>query len=311
MGEQAVTTLLGKPTLVSPVVVYNGAWSNKKQQESIWALLPDSHAFGDTKTLLPDGKTLEGRKAHDEYADPKLRVATRKRCTVTQLTASHIGVASNRISVDPFRLLACFTCVPDWQASGLDAESFFLLDPSQAATTMPRVGPYAFHFTAYVGSMYEDLTMSLMTMKASALQMGVRLHLKIVPLGVGPTIRTRNGSPLGPVLMPAYLTALHYACLSLVDSTWCEVVEFVDHTPGRLLSPCINVSGVVTLSGHRDALDYSHSQGGMPAIVAPCDAFCRIGGVPTDKYLSATLANNTNLRDILSLKPTFVGWPTK
>jgi hypothetical protein len=210
--------------------------------------------------------------------------------------------------------MICFSAIPDWHASGLDAESLFLR-PMDSQMIWPRIGPYSFNFCAFLNSMYEDLVMSLQTIRNTFLDsegllvFPKKAHVKIVPLGVGPTIKTRYGEYLGPILIPAYLLALQYACNLFVDDSWVDTLEFVDHTYGQL-SPLLNIRKVHIMSGvSRDAFDFTGSSG-LPVLIAPCDAFCKIGGLQGDKTLAATIANNSNLRDVLRASEVkFASWP--
>jgi hypothetical protein len=167
-----------------------------------------------------------------------------------------------------------------------------------------------FLFTSFVSSVYEDLVMCLSIVRSAALARNDKVHLKMVPLGVGPTIRTRYGDFLGPLLIPAYVVALQYAITAIVDDSWVAVLEFVDSMHGQL-SPYVNVPHVQVLSGlARDAFDFSRSEAVMRAVIAPCDSFCRVGGSDKDKTLAATLANNSNLRDLTN-SIDFIAWPQR
>jgi hypothetical protein len=290
-------------------VVYNASTSTLTEQQELHALLPIAHEYGDRSAILADGRSLQGRQQHDTYVSPDLRIKTRKRCTIVPLVGLYMGSGISQVQLEtPLNILCCFTAISDWHASGLDAETFFLrpLDPNDTThrtNMLPRIGPYLFNFPEYVRSMYEDLVMSITSVRNVLLVnnffgLNKRAHLKIFPLGVGPTIKTRYGEYLGPLLIPSYLLALQYACNLMIDESWCETLEFVDHTYGQL-SPSVSVRKVRIMSGvSRDAFDFTNTTG-IPTVIAPCDSFCRIGGSNNDKTLASTIANNSNLRDIL------------
>jgi hypothetical protein len=296
-------------------VVYNSSWSKAEDQQLLHSLLPVSHEYGDRSALLKTGVIINGRQEHDAYVSPELRVRTRKRCTLAHVTATHMGSAASRILLPgPMNVLTCFCAIPDWHASGLDAEAHFLR-PVDTQMVFPRIGPYSFNFTNFIGSMYEDLMMSLMSVRnmfvdsEGQLIVQRKAHVKIVPLGVGPSIKTRYGEFLGPLLIPCYLIALQFACNSMIDETWVDTLEFVDHTYGQL-SPNLSIRRIKIMSGvSRDAFDFTNASG-FPVIIAPCDSFSKIGGSPHEKTLATTIANNSNLRELLETSPyKFVAWP--
>lgn len=292
------------------LVVFNGAHSTVAEQVALHSRLPVSHEYGDRKAILPGGATLTGRKEHDGWVPPDLRIRCRKRCTLMPVVATHTGTGMNRAALrEPAQILTCFLSTPDWHASGLDAEAFFLRNiQSVPPTLLPRVGSYCFDVGAFVSSFYEDLAMALASMRLMA--GGARLHLKIVPVGVGSSIRTRYGEPLGPLLVPAYLLAMQYVLATVLDETWVETLEFVDHSHG-MLTPYVKLRGIRIISGStRDAFDFAGCSA-VPAILAPADAFCRVGGSPSDKNLAATLANNSNIRDIMASAGVvqYLQWP--
>lgn len=283
-----------------PQVFFNSYWSTESDQKQLHSLLPVSHEYGDKKSILKDGSVLSGRTEHALYASDELRIKTRKRCTVLQ------------VSAEIAKVLACFVAVPDWHASGLDVETFFLRHSNAMETLpMPRVGPYTFSFHSYVTNVYEDLQMALCCVKAS-LPQGSKCHLKIVPLGVGPSIRTRYGEFLGNTIIPPYLLALQIACNVTVDDTWVDTLEFVDHFRG-FVSPQLSLKRVRIISASsRDAFDYGGiSAEIVPAIIAPMDPFCVLGGLPDDKNknIAFTMASASDLRERVSEETTFIGWP--
>ena len=272
-------------------VHFNALWSTADEQKSFWSMLPRAHAHGDRSTTLADGRVLVGKTDHDAYASPELRVRTRRRCTVIKAT-------------EP--LTVCFLSTTDWHGTGLDAETMFLR-PATPTDAMPRIGPYNFYFGVFAACMYEDIVMSLMALKKT-LAGASKAHIKIVPLGVGPTVRTRFGDYLGPLTIPAYVSAMQYACNSMIDDTWVETLEFIDHARGAL-TPYVSISRVRVMScSVRDALDFEGSRG-VPMILAPCDSFCRIGGLETDKSIASTLVRGAKLRHELEKEPAFVPWP--
>jgi len=289
---------------MNPKVYYNAVWSSEAEQTKLHSLLPESHDYGDQRAILEDGTILVGKQNHDAYVDSVLRVKTRKRCTILQLEATHMGTFAARIAFPkPMKTLVCFCSIPDWHATELDVEMFFLR-PAEPSCIMPRIGQYNFFFSTYIMSMYEDLVMCLNALKENSKE---RLHLKMIPLAVGHTIKTRYGDYLGSQIIPSYLLALQYACNQCIDDTWIETLEFVDHSHGSLSPTYSNKKIRIISSSSRDAFDFSGHRG-YPAILAPCDAFSKIGGLANEKHLSSTLANNSNLRTILKEPFTFVGW---
>ena len=297
------------PQYYSPVVFFYSNWSTEAEQRKLHSVLPVAHEYGDKKAFLKDGTIITGRDQHDALASAQLRMNCRKRATLVSVRATHAGVKRSPLP-EPIDVLLCFCATPDWHATGLDAETHFLLPPTNCSWA-PRVGPYAFNFSAFMASVYEDLSLAFNAIRTTHEASGVRqkLHLKLVPLGVGPTIRTRFGDYLAPLVMPVYVVALQYACNAFVNETWVNTLEFVDHTHGLILSPMLSVRNVRIISGSgRDAFDFTGAHG-MPAIMAPCDAFCVIGGRPEDRNLAATLANNSNLRSRLELPFGFRAFP--
>lgn len=279
---------------------FHTSYCTVNEIESLHGVLPASHEYGDRKSTLANGQIVEGREAHDALCAPSLRMKCRKRCTLIDATCTHVGSGAWRVPLKgPAQVLLAFVPTVDWHAVGLDAESTFLKLDEASVVQGPRIGPYTFNFTAYVASVYEDICMSLDLLRQAAASKGRKLHIKLVPLGIGPTVRTRFGDYLAPTVIPAYLTALQYACNAMIHDGWVEALEFVDHTGGTI-SPFVNVRRTVKIiSGStRDALDFAGARG-LPTVLAPCDAFSRIGGLPSDKNLASTLANNSNLRDQL------------
>lgn len=275
------------------IVYYHCAWSTEADQKLLHEKLPLSHEYGDRRSTLKDGTSIIGKVAHDAYASPELRIRCRKRCSVFRVQSN------DRI------VHLCFASIPDWQAIGLDVESFFLTTHTSA---LPRIGPYGFNIGAYISSVYEDLVMSFHAIKASRKSTKDKFHLKLVPLGIGPTVRTRFGDYVAPIVLPAYIMALQYACIYNINDSWVDTLEFVDHTRGSL-SPFVNIVNVRIISNtSRDAYDFSGSTG-IPAIVAPCDSFCIIGSTSEDKTLATTLANHSDLRSQVSGPIEFKSWP--
>lgn len=279
------------------IVYYHSGWSTEADQKLLHEKLPLSHEYGDRRSTLKDGTTLIGKPQHDAYASLELRIRCRKRCSVFKVNASS-NAATRQVFV-------CFSSIPDWQGVGLDVESFYLTAHS---SHLPRIGPYGFNVGSYISSVYEDLVMSLQALKNSRTSTKDKYHLKLVPLGVGPTVRTRFGDYIAPVVLPAYLLALQYACIYNINETWVDTLEFVDHTRGSL-SPFVNLVNVRIISNtSRDAFDFTGSTG-VPAIVAPCDSFCVIGSTSEDKSLATTLANHSDLRELVKEAPEFKSWP--
>lgn len=283
-------------------IFYNKLWSTKEEQVLFHSLLPKYHDYGDKKSILNDNTMLMGREQHDEYIRPEMRLKCRKRCTIVEVLANQSGTKA----LDNLSVTICLSAIPDWQAMGLDAEAFFL-KPYELFESLPRLGPYAFNIGTYVASTYEDLVMCFDSLKSRC--KNKKYHLKLVPLGIGPTVRTRFNDYLGPLVVPAYLLALQYACNACIDASWVEALEFVDHTGGSL-SPFVSPKNVRIISRtSRDAFDFTDCVG-HPAIVAPCDAFCSIGSTVQSKNLLTTMANNSNLRSVVGPGPSaFIPWP--
>jgi len=289
------------------VIVFNSSRSSAEEQFELLQKLPVSHEYGDSlTTFVIDGldKKLD-RKQTDLIVSPEFRIKTRKRCTLLPLDVRYICSGALRRPIEPFQVLACFLAVHDWQAEGLDAERFFLKSDTDAASG-PKIGPYYFDFAAYALSVYEDLAMCFDSLKAIVNANKLKCHLKIVPLSVGPTIKTRYGDLLAPYVVPVYLIALQFACNAFLNSSWVHTLEFVDHSRG-LMTPTVDLSGIRVLSGiSRDALNFSGCIG-MPAILLPCDSFCVLGS--RDRNLASTIASNTNLKDFDLMGSTFSAWP--
>lgn len=293
--------------MANPIaVVYNANWSTLDDQRALHSLLPVNHQYGDRISTLADGRRLLGSRAHDDYCPRALRVRCRKRATCLMVRAhSRGGYGPHRQEPldTPLDIMACFVAVPDWQAEGLDAEAMFLRHVTPDVSMANRVGPsgnYTFDFNAYIMNTAEDIFMGLWSLRQHALAAKSRVHLKMAPLAVGPSIRTRFGDPLAPLLMPAYVQALSMACHSAVNATWIHTLELIDFTRGQL-TPSLRIKGVRIMSGaRRDAFDFSGIQDAvLPAILAPCDAFARVGLTVESASLSACMANNSNMRQVL------------
>lgn len=289
-------------------VVYNAQWSTKEHQEQLHSLLPLYHEYGDLRSVLSDGSYLHSCEAHNQYCSNELRIKTRKRCTVIDdVIATHSGNFNNRkVLPRPYALSLVFFAVPDWQGTNLDVETLYLkMDQNKM---LPQIGPYSFNFLMYVSSMYEDLLMCLESMRTLALQKQVKMHLKIVPLGIGHSIKTRFGDYLSPTILPAYLMSLQFACMTVIHESWIDTLEFVDHNHGSVSPMYQNKTIKIIKSASRDAFDFAGSVG-HPAILAPCDAFEKLCGLPNSKHLASTLANNSDLRSVLEKNSIeFVPW---
>lgn len=307
-----------------PILVYNSKQSTAEDQLSLHALLPAQHDYGDTRSVLVDGTVLAGREAHDAYCSPELRLRARKRCYVMPLNATHTGSGQlRRPLAAPLAVVTCLTAVPDWHAAELDVERRWLFGPGnteassgEASMVWPTVGPATFRFDRFIESAYEDIVMSLSAIYATVQSMritsqndGLKAHVKLVPLGVGPSIRSRYGDYIGHYAIPAYMLALQMACNAMINDSWACAVEFVDHTHGQM-SPYLALRKVRVISGSaRDAFDFEGSVG-VPCLVAPCDAFARPDKCP--RGLVATLSKNSNLADIMSDgPPVLVAWPPR
>lgn len=301
---------------MQPVVFFNSNWSTKAEQVLLHSLLPKEHDFGDKRSVLFDGTVIEGPEEHAKYADRILRIKTRKRSTLVTVKATHTGFGRYRKPTNAI-ILSCFAAVIDWEAPFLDAETFYLIN-NATVPIGPKIGPYNFAFASYISSMYEDIVMSLMILKISAESVNAlaknvacadssrsdRVHLKLVPLGVGPFIKTKYGNIIGPLISQAYLVAVQYACSVIIDQRWVETLEFVDFT--KALSPFIQIPGVRVMTTSRDVLDYSDAVG-IPALLAPCDAFLKIGH--GEKSIMSTISKNSNLLESIALDPHYVSWP--
>jgi len=295
------------------LIVFNKSRSTAEDQFELLQKLPIAHEYGDASSVfIIEGKEERlGRAETNERVNPELRIRGRKRCTLALLTATHTGVGlARRPITEPIEVLTCFAAVPDWQAENLDAELFFLKaedsDAPELSPTGPRIGRYIFDFAAFALSMYEDLAMCFDALKDTALESKTRCHLKIVPLGVGPTIKTRYGDCLGPYIIPVYLIVLQFACNAYINDSWVETLEFVDHSKG-LMTPTLNLKKVRILSAvSRDAFDFTASTG-LPTILLPCDAFCVLGSGA--RNLATTLSNNSNMKSIDFAQSIFRPWP--
>lgn len=292
----------------APVLVFNNAWSTAEEQQALHNLLPVSHSFGDKHSVLSDGSVLAGPRAHDEFCDRSLRIRCRKRCTLAHLTASACGgygPVPVRQLPEPESVLTCFTAVPDWQGEGLDVEHFFFRPCADSV----QVGSVLFSPSAYMTSTTEDLVMSIMSIKHRALGSNQRVHLKLAPLAVGPTIRNRFGDAMGDFIMPLYVRSLQFAVQLLVDHSWVHTLEFIDFTRGQL-TPSVRLKHVRILSGsRRDAFDFEgRDKTVCPALIVPADAFAVLGQSAGDRSLAATLAANSDLRKFMSLQWSCLAW---
>jgi hypothetical protein len=300
---------------VSPpcIIVFNSTKCTAEDQYELLKKLPEAHEFGDgSSQFIINSETVRyDRQQTDTYLDPELRIKTRKRCSLASLVASHFGIGAMRRPIEPLEVLACFLSVPDWQAKDLDVERFFLkIDPSKQIG--PSIGKYSFDFSSFALSMYEDLVMSFDAIKDTVVNSKLKCHLKIVPLGIGPSIKSRFGDFLGPYIIPVYLIVLQFACNACLTSDWVHTVEFVDHSKGYM-TPTLDLKGVRILSCiSRDAFDFAGLvQDVLPAILLPCDSFCSLTSKTTSRNLVSTLANNSNLRSIDFLQSAFKAWPFK
>ena len=287
--------------LQQPFIIFNSAWSTPDEQFELLKKLPVVHEFGDYHTVLENGTVLSTSEEHENYASNELRIKTRKRATVFNLTAKSYGLGHTR-KTQNLNLSVCFLAVPDWQAAFLDAERFYLkLD--YKVPFGPLVGPYCFNFASYIGSIYEDVLMCLMALK-TLIMPGAKGHLKILPLGIGPYLKTRFGQNVGLILIPYYLLALQNACGVFINETWIETLEFVDFT--KSMSPYMELKNVKIMTTSRDALDFTGCTA-QPLVLAPCDSFLRIGS--GEKNLASTILQNTNLEEERKKDFGFLPWP--
>lgn len=290
-------------------LIYNCNWSTLEDQKVLHNMLPVMHDYGDrySEVYSPgtDSTTiLKGPTEHHMYIDSMLRIKTRKRCYLINLKATHVGFGRQRQPLEtPLKVQACFLSTVDWEAKYLDAEHFFLVAQNPVLPMGPRIGPYDFSFSAYVGSMYEDLVMGLMALKSVCHKDSPsnRYHLKVLPLGAAINMKSPCGSAFGPLLVPAYLIALQYAISVCINDSWITTLEFVDHT--RALSPYVQVPNVHILTTSKDPLDFSYGRG-SPALLGPTDPFCKLGHGKNN----AAVANNSNLRDLADVE-AYVTWP--
>lgn len=284
-----------------PFIIFNSSWSTAEDQFDLLKKLPVFHEFGDCHTITEDGVALHTAEDHENYAPNELRIKTRKRATLFSLNAKSFGFGSAR-KTQNINAVVCFLAVPDWQAAFLDAERFYLkLD--YKLPMGPLIGPYTLNFSFYIGSIYEDTLMCLMALKTLILP-GTKAHLKILPLGIGPYLKTRFGQNVGLSLIPFYLMALQNACVTFINDSWVETLEFVDFT--KIMSPYIELHNVKVITTSRDALDFTGSSA-RPFILAPCDSFLRIGS--GEKNLACTILQNTNLEEELKKDFGFLPWP--
>jgi len=295
---------------IGPFVFFNKHLSTSEDQKYLHERLPIKHEYGDRSATLSNGDKIFGRSEHDKIVDKRLRIKARKRCTLFNLMATHYGLDINRVQLETaMPVVACFVSVPDWHAEGLDVEENFLLPTNDDVIGRgPRIGIYTFALGSFIESMYEDLVMSITVVRQLFIANKIKCHLKIIPLGVGPTIRTRYGQYLGPYLISGYLLALQYACNSMLTENWVDTVEIVDHSAGKM-TPTLDLRKIRIISNlSRDVLDFSGSVG-WPAVICPCDSFCRIGSVKGEKNLASTIAENTNLRSFDISAYTYINWP--
>ena len=288
-------------------VIYNSLYSSKEDQETLNEGLPMSHEFGDKHSVLKTGQIINGSE-HDLVFSHEFRVKTRKRCTIMNVVATHAGSGTRRVKIVPTDILVCFNSIADWQGP---SENFLVPATIESIYMGPRIGTDIFLFNNFIKSIFQDLLMCFNSLRASMSSHGLgKLHLKIVPLGVGPTIRNKSGLYLGPLIIPAYLLALEYACLSTIDESWIDTLEFVDHTQGQLSPRHLYLKNIQIISGARDVFDFSACTS-VPSIICPCDSFCTIGGRPEDKHISVTMANNSDIRETIAGRPQFVAWTSK
>ena len=286
---------------MDPFIIFNSNWSSAQDQFELLNKLPVNHEFGDHKTTLSNGTILSTAEEHEMHASNDLRIKTRKRATVFNLTAKSYGLAHAR-KLQNLNVSVCFLAVSDWQAAFLDAERFFIkLDYKMPMG--PLVGPYTLNFSAYMGSVFEDVIMCLMALK-TLIAPGIRAHLKILPLGIGPYLKTRFGQNIGLVLIPFYLMALQNACSVFINESWVDTLEFVDFT--KTMSPYMELKNIKVITTSRDALDFT-GHVGQPMLLAPCDSFLKIGS--GEKNLACTILQNTNLEELLTKNFGFLPWP--
>jgi hypothetical protein len=274
-----------------PIIVFNSLWSTEEDQKEMQTKLAIRHDFGDSFSILPDNQELKGHEEHSVWASNELRIKTRKRVTLCEIKAHSSGFGQYKKKND-IDVLCAFLCVPDWQAPFLEVETYFLRLDNYA--NGPRIGPYVFEFGSYMTCIYEDAKMCLQALQGCSHGTGRKLHLKIAPLGIGPTIKTRNGDFIAPFVVPSYLLAMQFVLTEFIDESWIDTLEFVDFT--KTLSPFISKPNVRILTGSRDVLDFQGHKA-VPCILVPCDAFLKIGY--GTKSVVSTIGQNSNLLEVL------------
>jgi len=292
---------------MNPIVVFNKNHADAEQIKKLYSVLPMLHEFGDKRSVLDDGTEVLGPQKHLELLDLKTRFDTRKRCTLYPLHSTHYLLQKIRMP-QSLHVLVSFCSVVDWQ--GPEAEKYFLTLSDQPDPECIRIGHYNFHCGQYVASILEDLTMcidSIRSILMSQKDKFKKAHLKIIPLGVGPTIRTRLGDALGPYIIPAYALALQYACIGMVNSQWVHTLEIVESS-GSIVIP--GVPGVTVVHTSRDVFDFNHLEA-TPVVLAPSDSFCKIGSKKhlNERTLAYSIQNNSNIHDFYDKEPMLVSWP--
>lgn len=285
-------------SLEGPILIFNSLWSTTEDQIEMQTKLAVRHDFGDTLSILEDKTELRGPCEHNDYASNELRIKTRKRAVLCEINAHHSGFGQYKKKND-VDVLCSFLCVPDWQAKGLDVETYFLRRDTYA--NGPKIGHYTFEFGNYMSSIYEDAKMCLNALKACSINTERKLHLKIAPLGIGPTIKTVEGDFIAPFVVPCYLLAMQFVLSELVDDTWIDTLEFVDFT--KTLSPFIIKPNVRVITGSRDVLDFQ-GHTAVPSILVPCDSFLKVGY--GTKSVVSTIANNSNLLQVLKCEMKYM-----
>ena len=282
-------------------IVFHKDYSTSQEQTLLQEKLPLHHEFGDACTKINTFKTLTTESEHEEYCSSELRIKTRKRCTF--FIDLQLQNSNQKVSI-------CFLSTPDWCTNRLDVQRYFMIESSVSCKVdYPRLGSYSFHFVEYMKHTFEDLVMSLQTIKHFAKLDNRMLHLKIVPIGIGYGIKTCEGISVYKHIFPFYICAIVQACNVVCDATWIHTLEFVDHTAGYLSPFYTNSEFEVVLQSERAVLDFSNAKG-IPTLLCPCDAFEIIGSLPNTKSLACSIANQTDLRTVLQTKqPEYMSWP--
>jgi len=269
------------------------------------SMLPVYHEYADKKSILLNGKTLHGAQEHEEYCSLDLRIRTKRRCTLfSNICATHKG---NHVALTKsLNIVLAMCATSDWQAQNLHIEKdILILADEKQKLCLPRIGPYYFNFNEYISSIFKDFCLGLCALQHHATSQQQKLYLKIVPLGIGPSVQTRQGNFLMPHLMFLYKNAMLFALQMYINDTWVHTLDLVDNTSGTLLTPNYSNSKINIVTGlSRDILEFEDlGKDIQAAILCPTDSFEHIGGFPIQKNIGSSIANNSsNLREKVYLE---------